>query len=164
MYSETMNLAPDIHEIKCLLHDIISRGAQAKIANVLGVSPANLSQRCHPEHERKPGLVEGLREAWAISAVDQEAYEKLLVYIENLLHSWRDTTKPNERGVSILVGEATELLAALQKARFIESRPIHDQRELLTSVIATLQKALSGLPNEFELRSDSDVARFRKGA
>lgn len=155
MGTDYMNLAPDINEIKCLLHDIISRGAQAKVANVLGVSPADLSHRCNPDHDRKPGLVEGLREAWAIAAVDQEAYRKLKAYLYTLLESWAETAKPTDKNLSGLLGDAAKDLTELQRARFIEGKPVHDQLDQALAVKASIDEFIAGLGTQFELKSSN---------
>lgn len=154
MDTEIMNLAPDIYEIKCLLHDIISRGAQTKVAAVLGISAADLSHRCNPDHDRKPGLVEGLREAWAIAAVDPEAYRKLKAYLETLLQSWTEQTKPTEKNLSGLLGEAAKELTELQRARFIENKPVHDQLDQALAVKAAIDEFIGGLGTQFELKSN----------
>lgn len=152
MNTDIMNLAPDINEIKCLLHDIVSRGTQAKIANFLGVSAADFSHRCNPDHDRKPGLVEGLREAWAIAAVDQEAYRKLKAYLDGLLESWTEQAKPTEKNLSGLLGDAAQQITELQRARFIENKPVHDQLEQALAVKVAIDQFIAGLGNQFELK------------
>lgn len=155
-----MRLAPDLQQIKSLLSDIVSRGDQAAIGNILGVTAQDISNRFNPDNARKPALVEALRELWAISLVNQDAAQKLKAYIDGLFSAWLDPVKTSERNLSTLLGDASQEVTDLIRAR-LEGKPIHTQREEALAAQAALTQFIAGLDGQFELRS-SNVKDIRK--
>jgi hypothetical protein len=158
-----MQLAPDIQEIKCLLRDIISHGDQVTIANLLGVKSTDVSHRFNPDQDRKPALVEGLREGWAISIVNPEAGRKLKAYVNALFDSWLEPVKATDKNLSTLVNEALKETTELVIARS-EAVPVHDQLDRALAVQQVIDQIIVGLQSQFELRAESDVKRFPKRA
>lgn len=158
-----MPTAPNIVEIKTLLRDAISHGTVGKIANILGVTPGDISHRFDPNNPRKDIMAEGAREGWAIACADPAAWRIIKTYFILLFNSWDEPVPATDKGLSNLIGDAAQKLNDLQTARFIEGRSGHVQRDEALAVIAALQQFLSGLEQQLELK-DSDASRFGKRA
>ena len=153
MNDTPMRSAPDQHELKCLLSDIVKHGNKTKVANILGVSPSDISQRFDAENEtRKLALAEGLREVWAICGADQEAGRKLRSYIEGLFDCWLDSVKVTDKNLSCLLSDASQDALSLLRARSIDGKPVHVQREQALAVRATIDQFIAGLESQ-ELRA-----------
>lgn len=159
MSTDALRSAPDIQEIKSLLGDILAHGHREKVANVLGVTRKDISNRLSPDENRKPGLVEGLREYWAICVVSQEAGRKLRAYIDGLSDSWLNPPVGTDKNLATLIGEAGEEMATLSRMRH-EGKPIHEQREQALAARAALDQFLAALETQFELKSE--VSPIRK--
>lgn len=152
MSTKSMRTAPDLAKLKALLRDIVDHGDQSDVANILGCTRKDVSNRFNPDSDRKPGLYEGLREAWAISAVNPEAARKLRAFIDGLFDSWLDPVQATEKNLATLVGDALDEAAELARTR-MESKPVHLQREQALALRATVDQFISGLDNQFELRA-----------
>lgn len=162
MTTTPMRAAPDMAKLKTLLSDLISSGDQVDIANILGCTRQDISNRFRTDSERKPGLYEGLREAWALSAVNPEAARKLRAFIDGLFDSWLDPVTATEKNLTTLVGDASQEATDLVRAR-LESKPSHVQREQALALRATIDQFIAGLDNTFELRSQaSNVKELRR--
>jgi hypothetical protein len=161
MSTNSMRAAPDLAKLKALLRDIVSHGDQADVANILGCTRKDVSNRFAPESDRKPGLYEGLREAWALSAVNPEAARTLRAFIDGLFDSWLDPVMATEKNLSTLVGDANQEAGDLVRAR-LENKPARQQREQALALRATVDQFIAGLDNQFELRSET--AKFPQRA
>src|SRR5229473_5172379 len=117
MSINSMRAAPDLAKIKALLRDIVSHGDQSDVANILGCTRKDVSNRFSPESDRKPGLYEGLREAWALSCVNPEAARKLRAFIDGLFDSWLDPVQATEKNLATLIGDASQEATDLVRAR-----------------------------------------------
>src|SRR5687768_14833594 len=103
-----MKKAPSINAIKILLRDILSHGDQEEVANILGVKPAELSRRFQVDGDRKPALYEAMRDAWAITATNQDAGWKLKAAIDELFDGWLEPVKATDKTLTTLIREAQE--------------------------------------------------------
>lgn len=147
--------APDTIEIKTVLRDAVSHGTVAKVANILGVTPGDISHRFDPNNERKMNLTEGLREMWALALADPEAYRIVKTYCVMLMDSWAEPVPTSDKSLSGLVGEAAQKLIDLQTARFIDNRSENAQREEALAIITALQQFLAGLGKQLELKNQA---------
>lgn len=162
MSTNSMRAAPDLAKLKALLNDIVNYGDQADVANILGCTRKDVNNRFNPEQERKPGLYEGLREAWALSVVNPDAGRKLRAFIDGLFDSWLNPVKATDKNLSELTDTAMQEAVELMRARIVENKPVRVQREQALALRATVDQFIAGLDNQFELKSESDVTRFKR--
>ena len=138
-----MSNAPSQHELKALLSDLVRHGSQIKIANILGVTPGEISHRFNPDHECKLRLAEGLREAWAIAGGDPEAFRGLRAYLDTLFDSW-ELPESSAGSLPVLAIAADQEADDVIRA-FVGNKPIHEQRKEATEAIAALKRYVDGL-------------------
>lgn len=153
---------PDAIEIKTVCNDAPSHGTIAQVANILGASPGDVSNRFNPNHERKVYLAEGAREAWAIANADPNAYRIIKTYYVMMLNSWAEPIATSEKSLSELIGEAAQKLNDLQRARFIDGRSEKVQREETLAIIAALQDFLAGLGKQLKLTEAEAPTSIRR--
>lgn len=159
---DAIRSAPDIQEIKCLFNDILAHGTREKVANVLGVTRKDVSNRFTLDHERKPALYEGLREVWSVCLVSPEAGRKLRAYIDGLFDYWLDPPVATGKNITTIIGEAGEEMATLSREH-LEERPVRDRRDQALAVRALIDEYIAVLEQQFELRAETRFSSKRAG-
>jgi hypothetical protein len=126
-----MRNAPDSHELKILIADLLKHGDRVKLANVYGITEQAVGQRFDPNGDGKCRLYEGLFDLWAITGVNEDAGRALRVYIGGLFESWLSSDVPRVAPDELL-GTAADEFADVIKAR-LAKKPAHVQRKEVTT-------------------------------
>lgn len=147
--------APSPETIKCFLRETIPYGGQVKIANILGVTPGEISQRFNPDGDRKLWIAEGVREEWAIAGGAPTGYALLRTFLDAARDSWQTPVKPESLTALVVAAdkEADDVIQA-----WATGKPVHVQRAQIVEAIEALKKCLKKL----DCADGSNVAEIRR--
>lgn len=146
-----MRAAPDQKLIEGVIDDALTHGDKGKVANALQKSASDITQRFNPNEAKQSGCFRALSELWAISGVNPDAAETIFALFDSYRAQWLEETKPTDRCLSSLVGDASAELTALIRAR-LEGKPAHVQRKEALELRAVVDRFLAGL-EQSELRA-----------
>lgn len=139
----------------------MTHGDSEEVANLLDIQPAVLSRRCQVDGNVRPGLYEGLREAWAVSETNADGGWQLRAAINAYFDLWLEPVKATDKTIPGMIKDAQESLTELVVAK-LENRPLREVREKARTSRSALDQLIAGLDNEFGL--DAEVTPFSKRA